>query len=179
MHKMISALGLALALFSVQTAGARVWKPTPQQQAQDYSAISHNKGATDGRVAINWLVGPAFTGNVAQMMEKYVVLTITHTITNAGGVNEYQDIEGVDVTDQAGHALKPVQTNDEPPNMVSLLAGIEASLRQSTQGKAKVKILVFEAGTVHACEKNSGLAVTFEGEKYTYETPIPGCVPAK
>jgi len=33
---------------------------------------------------------------------------------------------------------------------------------------------VFEGGAVHACE-TGGLSVAYDGETYTYETPIPGC----
>jgi len=32
---------------------------------------------------------------------------------------------------------------------------------------------VFAGGAVHACE--AGLSVAYDGETYTYETPIPGC----
>jgi hypothetical protein len=32
----------------------------------------------------------------------------------------------------------------------------------------------FDGGATHACA-NGGLAVDFVDEKYTYDTPIPGC----
>lgn len=33
---------------------------------------------------------------------------------------------------------------------------------------------VFEANNVHSCGVG-GLAVPYDGELYTYQTPIPGC----
>ncbi|MBV9548216.1 MAG: hypothetical protein JO256_00915 [Alphaproteobacteria bacterium] len=168
-------VGLVAGLVANQTATARPWKPTPQQQTQDYSTITHNKGTPGGRVVINWIAAPAFTGSLPLILEKYVVLSVTHTVTAPGGLQEYQDIEGLQVTDQEGHALKEVDQNDIPPTIVSILAALEATVRQSTQGKGKLKNLVFEAGAVHACTKNSGLVVAFEGEKYTWDTPMPGC----
>jgi hypothetical protein len=175
MRQSLMAMAMLVALAANQSADARPWKPTPQQEAQDYATIAHNKGATGGRVVINWIAGPGFTGTLPLILEKYVVISITHTVTAPGGLQEFQDIEGVQVTDQEGRALKPVDQNDVPPTIVSILATLEATVRQSTQGKGKVKNLVFEAGAVHACLKNGGLAVTFEGEKYTWDTPIPGC----
>lgn len=158
----------------VQIVDARVWKPTPQQEAQDYGTIMHNKGAKDGRVSISWLASPGFPGTAQQLFEKYVVINITHVLPTGGGLPEYQDIEGVEVTDHAGNALKPVSQDQYPPNLVAVFAGAEAALKPSTQGHGKAKSLVFEAGAVRACGKNSGLVVMFEGEKYTWETPIPG-----
>lgn len=168
---------VALIACSGQPGDARLWKPSPQQQAQDYGTIVHNKGSTDGRVSVTWLAPPGFSGTAQQLFEKYVVITITHVLPTGGGLPEYQDIEGVEVTDEAGNPLKPVNPDQFPPNLVSMFAGADAVLKQTTQGRGKVKNLVFEAGPVRACEKNSGLIVVFEGEKYTWDAPIPGCPP--
>ena len=53
-------LVLALAGLSAMPAAARLWKPTPQQAAIDYTVISHNKGA-DGRVIVQWVATTAMT----------------------------------------------------------------------------------------------------------------------
>jgi hypothetical protein len=175
MSRTARLLAVFACLACTSLADARPWKPTPQQEAQDYALINHNKGGAAGRVIINWIAAPGFSGTIQQLFEKYVVISITHSITSPGGLTEYDDIEGVQVTDQAGHELKPVNPNDYPPTLVSILAGADATMRQSTQGRGKNKTLVFEAGAVHACDKNSGLIVLFEGEKYTWQTPFPGC----
>lgn len=173
MKARVTSLLMALLALAAP-ASARLWKPTPQQLAADYTTITHNKGGTAGRVLLQWIAAPAMTGNLQQVMEKYVVLNIIHTVVAPGGLTEWQDIEGVAVTDAAGEALKEVPSDAVPPLLVSLIAANDATLRQSTQGKAKSKILVFEAGAVHACAKG-GLVVTFEGERYTFDTPVPGC----
>lgn len=171
----VLALGGVLAL--AMPVSARLWKPTPAQLAADYTTISHNKGGTGGRITIQWIAPPVITaGNLAQVLDKLVVISVTHTVVAPGGLPEWEDIEGVEVTDAAGQALKQVPDDAIPPTLVSLIAAADATLRQSTQGKGKSKMMVFEAGAVHACTKG-GLVVAFEGERYTFDTPIPGCAP--
>ncbi len=166
---------LAIASMTlVVSAQARPWKPTPQQLAQDYSTLVHNKGASGGTVRLSWLAAPGFSGNLPQLMQKHVVLTLTHTVPSPDGLANYEDAGGVQVTDLAGTALTEVPLNALPPTLVGLTAQLEATFRQSTTGNAKMKILAFEPGSVHPCQKG-GLAVTYAGERYTYETPMPGC----
>jgi len=164
----------AVCFASVVSAQARPWKPTPQQLAQDYSAVIHNKGPNGGTVRISWLAAPGFTGNLQQIMQKHVVLTLTHTMPTPGGLTSYEDTGGVQVADLAGQPLTEIPLSELPPSLVGLTAQLEASFRQSINGNAKMKILAFQPGAVHPCQKG-GLAVTYAGERYTYETPMPGC----
>lgn len=171
----IASYLLAAACFvSVASAEARPWKPTPQQQAQDYTSIVHNKGASAGTVRISWMAAPAFTGNMQLLMQKYLLLTLTHTIITPAGVTSYEDTGGVQVSDLAGQPLTEIALKDLPPALVGLTAQMDASFRQSVNGNAKMRILAFQPGTVLACQKG-GLAVTYAGERYTFETPMPGC----
>jgi hypothetical protein len=55
-----------------------------------------------------------------------------------------------------------------------VIASSDATLRQSTQGKAKVYWSVWEAGAVNACGRGK-LVVSYQGEAYSYDTPLPGC----
>jgi len=119
MKARVTSLLMALLALAAP-ASARLWKPTPQQLAADYTTITHNKGGTAGRVLLQWIAAPAMTGNLQQVMEKYVVLNIIHTVVAPGGLTEWQDIEGVAVTDAAGEALKEVPSDAIPPLLVSL-----------------------------------------------------------
>jgi hypothetical protein len=37
-----------------------------------------------------------------------------------------------------------------------------------------MRIFAFDNGGVHACSKG-GISIPYDGEVYTYATPIPGC----
>ena len=47
-------------------------------------------------------------------------------------------------------------------------------MKQGTQGKGIVAWGVWEAGSVTACQKGK-LVVSYEGEAYSFDTPLPGC----
>ena len=169
------AAGLSfLSLLTSVPANARLWNPTPQQLAQDYSTITHNKGGTAGRVVIQWIAAPAFTGNMQALLERHIVLVMTHSTVTPGGTQQFEEVGGVQVTDAAGQALTEIPRNEVPPVLIGFLASLDANLSQSTQGRARNKILLFQPVSVRACEKG-GLALLYAGEKYTFETPMPGC----
>jgi hypothetical protein len=166
-------LGLALVL-AVGPASARLWKPTPFQLAADYATITHNKG-TDGRVIVSWLASPVMPGPVmSPVLDKYVVISIARSRQMPGGLTTWDDVEGVQVSDGSGQPLKELTGDAVPPVLVGLTASAEAVMRQSTQGRGKVHWGIYEAGAVNACGPGK-LIVNYDGESYTYDTPIPGC----
>jgi hypothetical protein len=61
-----------------------------------------------------------------------------------------------------------------PPLLVGVIASAEAAMRQTSQGRGKIYWGVYEAGPINACQRGK-LVVSFEGENYTYDTPILGC----
>jgi len=170
------ALAFAPALLVAATpALARLWKPTPEQLALDYVTINHNKGA-EGRVMLGWMASPVILApTVKPLLDKYVVLSIVHTRQAPGGPVTWDDIQGVQVTDGNGQALKEVMPDAMPPALVGLIASSDATMRQSTQGKGKVYWSVWEAGSVNACQRGK-LVVTYDSEAYSFDTPMPGCM---
>jgi hypothetical protein len=170
-----AVVGLALLVVAAP-ASARLWKPTPPQIAQDYATINHNKGA-EGRVIVTWMSSPGATvPTMKQLLDKYVVISILHTRQGlGGGAVTWDDIEGVQVTDGNGQPLKEVTEDAMPPTFVGMIAGADAGLRQSTQGKGKMRWSIYEAGAVGACQPGK-LVVIYDGESYSFDTPMPGCV---
>lgn len=172
MRALVPALALALL---VTPAMARLWKPTPDQVAADYVSITHNKG-TEGRVLLSWMASPVIPSPALKpLLDKYVVLSIVHTRQPpAGGPVTWDDIQGVQVSDGSGQALKEVGADAMPPTLVGLIAASDATIRQNTQGKGKVYWSVWEAGSIAACQKGK-LVVTYDGEAYSFDTPLPSC----
>ena len=168
------AFGVAL-LAAAAPAGARLWKPTPVQMAQDYATISHNKGA-EGRVVVSWVAASLMTApTMQQLLDKYVVVSIAHTRQGVGGTTTWDDVEGVQVTDGSGQPLKEVTGDAIPPSLVGFTATVDASLRQSSQARGKLHWGIYETGAINACQKGK-LVVSYDGESYSFDTPMPGCV---
>lgn len=169
---MRAIVAVLLMLAAVLPASARLWKPTLPQQIADYLSITHNKG--DGNVVIVWMAPPLVAGAAKPVMEKYVVLSIVRTRRGADGTTVWDDVQGVQVNDGAGNALKEIPADVMPPILVGMIATSEATIRQSSQGRSKVFWGVYEAGNVNACQRGK-LNVVFEGETYNFDTPVPGC----
>ncbi|HET7084517.1 MAG TPA: hypothetical protein VFI23_07095 [Rhizomicrobium sp.] len=166
---------IALVLLAIAApAAARLWKPAPNEIAQDYLTINHNKGE-EGRVIVSWMASPAVTTpSMKQLLDKYVVLQIVHTRPVPGGVVTWDEIQGVQVSDGAGQPLKEVISDAIPPALIGMFATSEAAMRQTTQGRGKAQWSVWETGAINACQKGK-LVVTYDGETYSFDTPIPGC----
>ena len=168
-------LAILMVALAASSAEARLWKPTPLQIAQDYSVIIHNR-SPDGVVVVQWMAPTTITAPIMQeILDKYVVLSISRTLPTPAGIMAWQDVVGVEARDGGGTALKAVTDDALPPSLVGFTAQINAANRQSSQGASKAKLLVFESGKVNACAKG-GLQVSFEGENYIFDTPMPGCV---
>jgi hypothetical protein len=168
----ISAFAMLL-LAVAAPASARLWKPTPQQQTGDYLSIVHNK--TGETVAIFWMATPLVVApTMKPVLDKYLVLSIAHTRRTPDGGTTWDDVQGVQVSDGAGQALKEVPSDQVPPVLVGVIASAEATVRQTSQGKSKVYWSVWEAGAVNACQRGK-LVVAYDGENYSFDTPVPGC----
>jgi hypothetical protein len=174
MRALVSFLAFALLLFAMAVpASARLWKPTPAQQVVDYLTITHNLPGDN--VLIAWMASPlVVVPTIKPLLDKYVVLSIAHTRKAPDGTTSWDDVQGVHVSDAAGQALKEVTPDQIPPTLVGMIATAEATMRQTTQGKAKVYWSVWEAGPVNACQRGK-LVVNYNGESYSYDTPVPGC----
>jgi hypothetical protein len=167
-------LAALAAIVVASPAAARLWKPTPLMLAQDYTVITHNKGE-EGRVTVQWVASPTVAApTLQQTLDKYVVIGLTHTRGGVGGVVTWDDVEGVKVTDTAGEPLKELAGDAVPPALVGFFGAMEATVSRASQGKAKVRWYVFEPAQVSACAPGK-LSVAYDGETYTFDTPIPGC----
>lgn len=168
--------GAAAAWLVWSPAQARHWKPDARGLASDYAEIfdTRNSGQV---VAVIWYVpqmAPVSEEGKA-LLDKYVVIGIVHGMAVADGRITFADINELQATDLKGTPLKPLKNEDVPPELAGFLVGLEQMLRQSIGAMGEgIRFFAFEGGDVHACAKG-GLSVPYNGEVYTYETPIPGC----
>jgi hypothetical protein len=169
------ALAFSFLLLVVAVpASARLWKPTQQQQTADYLGITHNK-PTGENVVISWWASPLVSApTMKPMLDKYLVLSIARTRRSPDGSVGWEEVQGVKLSDGTGNALKEVRADAIPPALVGMIATQEASARQTSQGRAKIYWSVWDAGAVNACQRGK-LVISYDGEDYSYDTPVPGC----
>ena len=174
--KMLLLTVAALGIF-LPSASSRPWKPTPAQIAGDYAQINHAKSSSDF-VNIRWWAAPTVVLGTpfAQMLQKYIVISVVHFHTGQGGAISVDDIDTLEARDSNDKPLTLVPRTELLPSEVGMISGIEASFRQSTGRIGDgTKFFIFDAKAIHACEKGR-VSVPFAGETYTWETPFPGCV---
>lgn len=170
---MLSCIGFSSSVSS------RLWKATPNQIANDYGSIFHNRGNGDV-VNIIWLAAPTTTASsqMVAILEKYVLIAVVHSHTNFSQQpvgTTFDDIKTLDVRDEDDNPLTPASESEVPLASVGLLAGFEAGYRKGFGPRGNgMKFFLFDARTVRACEKG-GISAALDGETYTWETPFPGC----
>jgi hypothetical protein len=174
--KKCAALAGALLMLSLPAA-ARPWNPSGHVLAQDYSVITDNRPGHD-MAMVFWTTWPMVDNapqTIRDLLDKYVVLGVAHGQLDVGGKMIFDREEGAQAAGPDGVALKPVDEANYPPTVAGTIAILGGTMRQGMGAMGQgIKFLVFESGDVRACEKGR-LSVTYAGQTYTYDTPIPGC----
>ncbi|MGB8844011.1 MAG: hypothetical protein WCC64_23420 [Aliidongia sp.] len=168
-----------MACCVVYPAQSRTWLRNAIGLAQDYALINDNRGKGDV-VLLLWLAPPMFekgpnTQTASELFDKYVVLGVVHQHTANDGTTSFGSVTTLTATDGAGNIMKSLDGTAIPPTVVGVMATVQAVFARSLGALGQgVHWFVFNGDTVHACTKGR-LSVPFEGEVYTYDTPIPGC----
>lgn len=169
-------LVFAMALSNASTpAQARTWKPSLEVQTREYLEILDER---DGNfIMVWWLASPMVphSPSAAALFDKYVVIMALHAKLSANGSVSYTHIESLDVQDGDRRALAPVGEDKVPPTLTGVLSTMGAVLKQVLGAMGQhVQYFVFESGGINAC-RHGRLFVNYNGESYSYDTPIPGC----
>jgi hypothetical protein len=170
-------LAAVLAAGSLSPAvQARDWKPKAATLAQNYAEIVD--GSKKGELTVLfWFPAPMFEGKpkVQDMVNRYVIIGAVHAKLNADDLLMPVHIDSLQALDGNGKALNAIAQDKLPPNVVTFLAAFGSVMSQSLGVVGKgMQYFVFNAGDVNACKKG-GMSIPFNGEVYTYNTPIPGC----
>jgi hypothetical protein len=180
----VAFIAVSAALLAVAgpcPASARQWRATPDAIARDYATITDTRPNGE-LIMLMWIVprmvlpnSPGASAAIA-MVQKYVLVVAVHGhLDKMTGIMSFDDIDNLDVKDQAGKALTPVAKTDLPPTNTAMLAALEAMFRQSIGAMGKgMKMFVFDGGNTDSCKKGQ-LSVPLANETYTWDTPFPGC----
>jgi hypothetical protein len=110
-----------------------------------------------------------------EALDEYVVIGLIHGHAAPDGTITFDPAVAPEVSDGNGLALKLVGSDNMPSALVATLTRIQTGFAQYFGALGQgTHWFVFEGGSVHACGKG-GMSVLFADEKYTYDTPIPGC----
>jgi hypothetical protein len=167
---------LACVLYASVPAGARPWKPTPQGLAQDYGEIVD--GRSQGEIVVLfWFVPQMVAESPAAkaMLDKYVVIGVVHARPGPGGSMLFDAIDTLQAKDADGKPLTLLEGDKLPADASGFVTAMGGTMKQALGAMGQgMRIFVFDNGGVHSCTKG-GLLIPYDGEVYTYNTPIPGC----
>jgi hypothetical protein len=173
------ALATLALLSAISSAESRPWSKDPTSLAQNYLMINDNRSDNEV-VLVYWLASAlvpktAETKAAVELLDKYVVLGVVRGRIANDGTIAFDEQAAVDVSDGAGQALNALREDTMPPSVAAALAAVKGVFTRALGAMGKgVHWFAFDAGAVQCCAKG-GMTVTFAGEKYTYDTPIPGC----
>jgi hypothetical protein len=166
---------LGVVLSTIAPASCRQWAHNPTDLASDYLTINDNRGSGE-IVLIMWLAAPRFAkGPTQDMLNKYVVIGVAHARTAKDGTMSFDRTTTLDAANAEGNKLTLLDATTMPPTVVGAMATMQSvfnrALGQFGQG---VQWFAFDGSAMQACTKGR-LSIPFAGEKYTFDTPVPGC----
>jgi hypothetical protein len=166
---------LAVLSSTIVPANCRQWAHNPTDLASDYLTINDNRGNGE-IVLIMWLAAPRFAkGPTQDMLNKYVMIGVAHAHTTKEGTMNFDRTATLDAATADGNKLTLLDAGTMPPTVVGAMATMQSvfgrALGQFGQG---VQWFAFDGNAAQACTKGQ-LSIPYAGEKYTFDTPVPGC----
>ncbi|SRR5581483_1291063 len=175
-----SLVFLIVGLSAPQDAAARKWRIAPTDLAGDYSQIIDQRPDHDV-VVIYWIapetMNPAMPNVEAYrtMLREHLIIGVAHGTPSNSGHLAFRVPEGVAVLTGDGKARQPLAKESWPPMVNAFSAMIQNFMTQSLgQLGEGFHWFVFEGKGIESCGKGR-FWVSYAGEKYNYDTPIPGC----
>lgn len=174
----VVALAFALAVFS-SDSHARKWKPASHDLANDYVLIEHNK--SNGEITLLMWVAPEIiaeadrTVQLAEILGEYLLLgVVTMKVSDLAEVTFDADDE-ITVTPFLKGSIRPSSTDSLPPvvNSIAFMLGDVFAKAMGPLGEG-LTWHIFRGTDIRSCNAG-GFTVSYKGEDYRYETPIPGC----
>jgi len=162
------------------TAEARKWRVKPTDLASDYSQIIDQRPGNEV-VVVYWIAPETMDANmqnadaIKAMLREHMIVAVAHGSATASGRLSFRVPEGVALEDGEGKQREPLPKEAWPPMVTSFSAVIQGFLVQSMgQLGNGFHWFVFDGKGIDSCGKGR-FWIRYAGERYNYETPIPGC----
>ncbi len=141
--------------------------------------IHHRKSANESVMMI-WLA-PSIIGDAPEneigmeVLSRYIIILLTHVETTALGEHRYKTPDGVMIETENGEFRQRIPDADLPPvvSMTKALIGNVFAVGVGPFGQ-NADTLLFDGKGIDDCGRGA-LWVHYDGERYEYLTPIPGC----
>lgn len=175
------ALSISMIVFGLgSTADARKWRVRPHDLAADYSQIIDQRGGGEV-VVVYWIAPETIDPGMQQaellqaMLKEHVIVALAHGTAGQGGQLSFRAPEGVMIEDGNKKPREPLAKADWPPLVSAYTVVMQKFLSQTTgQLGSGFHWFVFEGKGIESCGKGRFI-INYAGERYNYDTPIPGC----
>lgn len=180
-HRFVAAGAVLLALlFGFPEQGnARQWRATPTSQAQEYVFIDDDRSESE-LVMIMW-ISPEILERSSEneaarsMLQEYVLVGVVHVNISDMVEFTFTTPTGVLLQTANGEQRQPLAENSLPPLVAGTLSVLKASFAQGIGAMGQgFRWHVFHGAGIDSCQKGI-FWIAYAGERYDYETPIPGC----
>ncbi|MEX0852740.1 MAG: hypothetical protein WD036_05565 [Bauldia sp.] len=168
-----------LALMMCAPASARQWRTTPEAAARDYLMILDERSESD--LAAVWWIAPqmlparADSETARKQLGQYLIIAAVHMHLSDTGTASFEATSDPELTIASGPSPTRIEESSLPPVVQGNLTALQGVFLQILGPLGNgMKLFVFGGSAIDSCG-NGVLSVSYEGEKYTYEMPIPGC----
>jgi hypothetical protein len=180
MYFIVSVILIIFMLIVPGRADARKWRVKPSDLAADYSQIIDQRAGNEV-VVIYWVAPETMDASIQNveafrsMLRDYIIVGAAHGTASQTGRLNFRVPEGLVVQSGDGKARQPLAKETWPPLVTAFSTVIQNFMSQSMgQLGEGFNWFVFEGKGIESCGKGR-FWVAYAGERYNYETPIPGC----
>ena len=180
MKRMFATAALAAAFMGlISGAEARQWKPTKEQQVQDYLQIRYQ--TSDNTIVFLQWIAPAMFPDTAEtkvareMTSKYVIVLLGHARVTKMGQWQYATPSNVLLETVDGKFRRPLSDDEMPPTVFGFVSTLSKVIAQGLGPLGRrIVTKVYSSEGISDCGKG-GFWIRYGGERYDYQTPLPGC----
>lgn len=162
------------------SAEARKWRIKPTDLASEYSQIIDQRPGSEV-VVVYWIAPETMDPNmqnaeaIKAMLREHMIVAVAHGSASSSGSLSFRVPEGVALEDGEGKQREPIAKEAWPPMVSAFSAVLQGFLVQSMgQLGNGFHWYVFDGKGIDSCGKGR-FWIRYAGERYNYDTPIPGC----
>jgi hypothetical protein len=180
MRSIVALSVFLIAVVLCSTADARKWRVRPHDLAAEYSQVIDQRGGGEV-VVVYWIAPETIDPGMQQaevlktMLKEHVIVALTHGTAGQGGRLDFRAPEGV-MVEAANKKQRESLAKESWPPLVSAYTLVMQNFLSQTTGQlgSGFHWFVFEGKGIESCGKGR-FWITYAGERYNYDTPIPGC----
>jgi hypothetical protein len=180
MKLMILASVWLLVIAMADAGEARKWRVKPNDLAADYAQIIDQRPGSEV-VVVYWIAPETMNPDmpnidaIKAMLKEHMLVAIAHGSATATGRMDFRVPQNPALESIDGKQRQPVEKPNWPSAVAAFSTLLQSFLAQSLgQLGEGFHWFVFDATGIDSCAKGR-IWLQYAGERYSYDTPIPGC----